>query len=174
MDPLSQTLVTTYLEMNSRDAFRPAYLSDDSLRVDWMSGPDLEYYRFLYRSVGERWRWRDRLLLSDVELTATLTDPGLRIEVLYAGGAPAGFIELLRAEDDQVEIAYFGLREGYMGRGYGKHLLSHGVDRAWQDGAKRVWLHTCNLDGPHALANYRARGFTIYDVKEEPMPGRYL
>jgi len=22
-------------------------------------------------------------------------------------------------------------------------------------------VHTCSLDGPHALANYRARGFTV-------------
>jgi hypothetical protein len=28
-----------------------------------------------------------------------------------------------------------------------------------------VWLHTCSLDGPHALANYRARGFEVYDEK---------
>jgi hypothetical protein len=29
------------------------------------------------------------------------------------------------------------------------------------DGTTRVWLHTCTLDGPHALANYRARGFDV-------------
>ena len=82
-------------------------------------------------------------------------------------------LNLFRHDDSSVEIAYFGLRRNYMGRGLGKHLLSYGVARAWEMGANRVWLHTCNLDGPHALANYQKRGFRIYDVVEEPMPELY-
>ncbi|OQY78842.1 MAG: GNAT family N-acetyltransferase, partial [Anaerolineae bacterium UTCFX5] len=40
-------------------------------------------------------------------------------------------------------------------------------------GANRVWVHTCNLDGPQALKNYMARGFEVVHVDEEPMPDRY-
>ena len=29
----------------------------------------------------------------------------------------------------------------------------------------RVWVHTCTLDGPHALANYQARGLVTYKVE---------
>ena len=54
------------------------------------------------------------------------------------------------------------------GRGLGKHLLSAGVQRAFDDGATRVWVHTCTLDGKHALANYQGRGFMPYNsVKHE-------
>jgi hypothetical protein len=28
-------------------------------------------------------------------------------------------------------------------------------------GARVVWVHTCSLDGPHALRNYQQRGFRI-------------
>jgi hypothetical protein len=31
----------------------------------------------------------------------------------------------------------------------------------------RVWVHTCTLDHPGALANYQARGFAIYKVEHE-------
>ena len=51
-------------------------------------------------------------------------------------------------------------------------------------GAQRVWVHTCSLDHPHALANYQARGFRIFRVEEqrealpddplEPWPGAHL
>ena len=44
-------------------------------------------------------------------------------------------------------------------------LLSVAAARAWSLGqppTKRVWVHTCSLDGPHALANYRARGFQVF------------
>ncbi|MCU1568825.1 MAG: hypothetical protein JWQ56_3762, partial [Pseudarthrobacter sp.] len=40
----------------------------------------------------------------------------------------------------------------------------------------RVWVHTCSLDGPAALANYQARGFVICktvdaddNVADEPL-----
>lgn len=165
-------LVTTYLHMTSPDELRPAYSENAQLSVHQLVKPDAAFYRFLYREVGEIWRWRDRLLLSEEELVKVLLKPGLRIDVLYVGGAPAGFIET-QPEGDSTEVAYFGLRTPYFGQGFGKHLLSYGVARAWEAGAGRIWLHTCNLDSPHALANYQARGFSVYEVKEEPMPARY-
>jgi hypothetical protein len=35
-----------------------------------------------------------------------------------------------------------------------------------ETGARRVWLHTCTLDGPASLAHYRARGFAVYREEE--------
>lgn len=138
-----------------------------------MRTPDVAFYRFLYREVGEAWRWRDRLAMPDDELASLLASATVDVDVVYTEGVPAGYIELVRIGVD-MEIAYFGLRSAYFGRGLGKHLLSHGVAYAWNDGANRVWVHTCNLDGPNALKNYIQRGFRVYDVKEEPMPEKYL
>jgi hypothetical protein len=39
-----------------------------------------------------------------------------------------------------------------------------GARHAWQLTTTRVWLHTCSLDSPHALANYQARGLRVYDI----------
>ncbi len=168
------SLITTYLEMTRRAAFRPAYLDEDeSFVVLRMETVDVPFYRFLYTAVGEQWHWRDRLLMPTDELEAELADPCTTVDVLYVGGVPAGYVELKR-EGEATEVAYFGLRPGYIGRGLGKHLLSWGVAQAWSDGAQRVWLHTCNLDSPHALDNYLKRGFTVYEVVEEPMPDRYF
>jgi len=166
-------LVTTYLEMTSRSAFRPSYLKGAHFSVELMKKPDVDFYRFLYAAVGEQWSWRDRLLMTASELEAIIADPCVSIDVLYVGGGPAGYVELKR-EGSDTEIAYFGLRPGYIGMGFGKHLLSHGIARAWQGGAKRVWVHTCNLDGPHALENYMKRGFRVVKVEEEPMLEHYL
>lgn len=71
----------------------------------------------------------------------------------------AGFFELERMSDGSVEIAYFGLAAAFIGRGIGKAMLTRAADDAWTLGATRVWLHTCTLDSPNALPNYRARGF---------------
>jgi GNAT superfamily N-acetyltransferase len=159
--------------MTRREAFRPAFLADPAdAQVVTLGLVDVPYYKFLYQAVGEIWRWRDRLLMPEEKLAAALAHPGCSVHVLYVSGVPAGYIELLR-EGNDTEIAYFGLRAAFFGRGFGKHLLSWGIHRAWEDGAQRVWVHTCNLDGPHALENYIRRGFSIYRVDEQPMPERY-
>ncbi len=174
MGTIPDVLVTTYLQMTDRSQFNPAYLDDDSgLSVKAMEAGDVAFYRFLYASVGEQWKWRDRLLLPETELKELLLAPGTTVYVLYVSDRPAGYIELAQSEQS-TEIAYFGLFPDYMGKGLGKHLLSYGIERAWNDGAKRLWVHTCNLDGPYALENYIKRGFSIYNVEEQPMPERYF
>lgn len=169
----AEMLVTTYLEMTSPVDFTPAYIKANDVEIVLMEMPDLGFYRFLYQSVGEEWAWRDRLQVSSAQLRKILNSPRTQVHVLYVSGSPGGYVELYKHDDGSVEIAYFGLRRDYMGRGLGKHLLSYGVARAWEMDATRVWLHTCNLDGPHALANYKKRGFGIFKVVEEPMPALY-
>ncbi len=166
-------LITTYLHMTSRDDFRPAYSQTDSARVVPLTNPDVAFYRFLYGSVGANWRWRDRLIMSDAELEAALAKPGTSIDVLYVGDEPAGYVELVN-QGSETELAYFGLRPEFTGMGLGKHLLSHGIGRAWEADIRRLWVHTCNLDSPHALDNYIKRGFRVYKVHRQPMPERYL
>src|SRR5688572_2695411 len=166
------SLITTYLEMTDPSEFHPDFLEmagSHSIMLMPMNRADVGFYRFLYHSVGEMWRWRDRNYLSDDELRAILSSPNTSVHVLYVDGIPAGYVELCK-QGETTEIAYFGLRPGYMGMGLGKHLLSYGIARAWDDGAQRVCVHTCSLDSPHALSNYTKRGFRVYHVDEEPLP----
>ncbi|MCY3906052.1 MAG: GNAT family N-acetyltransferase [Anaerolineaceae bacterium] len=176
MTSIPKTLVTTYLEMTDREQFRPTFLGAPALtdcRVLPLETVDLDYSLFLYAAVGRPWRWIGRLRMDRGKLRSQLEKPGVSVDVLYVAGAPAGYIELSRV-GPHTEVTYFGLRVEYFGRGLGKHLLSLGLQRAWNEGARRIWVHTCNLDGPYALANYRKRGFEIYMIEEEPMPAEYL
>jgi GNAT superfamily N-acetyltransferase len=170
---IPDTLVTTYLHMTRRDQFRPAYVELPGVHIMPMGAPDVNFYRFLYRSVGEHLRWRDRLIMSEAELEAALAKPGTTVNVMYVGGIPAGYVELAN-NGTETELAYFGLRPAYHGLGLGKHLLSYGIEQAWMKNIQRLWVHTCNLDSPHALENYVKRGFEIYDVHHQPMPHRYI
>lgn len=156
-------VITTYLEIPSRDAFRPSPLDSREVQVMQAREPLPAFYRFLYSTVGRDYHWTDRLVWSDGRLHAYLSRPSVTLLVLYVRGTPAGYVELEReAAEPGTEVAYFGLFSAFHGRGLGKYLLSRGVQRAYDDGAERVWVHTCTLDGPHALANYRARGFVPY------------
>jgi GNAT superfamily N-acetyltransferase len=91
--------------------------------------------------------------------------PELTTYVGYVDDEPVGYFELHHRVDDGVEIAYFGLLPKFIGQGFGGALLTEAVRRAWQLTPPRVWLHTCTLDHPQALANYQARGFEIYKTE---------
>jgi GNAT superfamily N-acetyltransferase len=121
--------------------------------------------RFLYEWVGKQWRWTDKLNWSDAQWREYAQAPELRTFVAYDQGAIAGYYELQR-QGDEVQIAYFGLTEQFIGKGYGAYLLTEATRHAWEWGASRVWVHTCTLDHPAALANYRARGFQVYRVEQ--------
>jgi len=168
-----ERLVThTHLEMTDRAALRPAKASTVALDLVQVKIPSPELNRFLYATVGARWTWYNRLPWSRAQWLAYLDRPELETWVVYMTGSPAGYFELERQEGDSVEIAYLGLLPAFIGKGIGGQLLTAAVGRAWEMGAKRVWLHTCDFDHPRALANYQARGFTVFKVESvvEQMP----
>jgi GNAT superfamily N-acetyltransferase len=168
---------TTYLEQCSPDQLRPARepaLPVDIVRVEL---PSPEFSRFLYATVGGDWYWTDRLEWSREDWLSYLNGPQVETWVAWVRGAPAGYIELAGASNldrFSVEIAYFGLMPGFLGLGIGGHLLTFGLRQAWSIGSRwpgtppveRVFVHTCTLDGPAALANYQARGLVIFRTEE--------
>lgn len=154
-----------YLEMTSPEAHRRK-ASPNGLSVVEAEVKDFRFNRFLYQLVGEAWSWTDKLSLPDTDWIRYAESDTLRTWVAYNRGSIAGYYELLRDPDDQVQIAYFGLTPKFIGRGFGGYLLSHAIDSAWTWGdIARVWVHTCTLDHPSALSNYQSRGFRLYKTE---------
>jgi ribosomal protein S18 acetylase RimI-like enzyme len=182
---MSTPVTTWYLEQTAPEDLRPAAEpAVPGVRVERAEVPSGELGRFLYAAVGGDVSWIDRLPWTVEQWQAHLERPGSELWVAYERGTPAGYIELdaqstadgRTGGDGQtgegtaaVEIAYFGLLPGFRGRGIGGHLLSYGTARAWdlagrwagRPETRRVWVHTCSLDGPHALGNYQRRGFRV-------------
>ena len=122
---------------------------------------------FLYATVGGRWQWYYRLSWTREQWLAYLDRPEQETWVGYLRGAPAGYFELEYQAGDSVEIVYFGLLPDFIGKGLGGILLSSAVQRAWDVGARRVWVHTCSLDHEVALDNYQARGFHVFKIEQK-------
>ncbi|REJ85692.1 MAG: GNAT family N-acetyltransferase [Planctomycetota bacterium] len=159
-----------YLEMHAppRRAVPPPR---DGLQVLHARRPPVPYYRYLYDAVGADYQWLSKRKLSDEELAAVIHDPRVEIHVLHVEGSPAGFAEFDRRQPDEIEMVQFGLTRDFIGQGLGKWFLQWTIDKAWSYQPRRFWLHTCTLDHPAALPNYKQAGFRQYKqetIQREP------
>ena len=150
-----------YLEMLTASS-RQLPKSPYELNVLFAKHPTVSYYRYLYDAVGKDYNWVNRKKLSDPELAAIIQHPQNELHVLFADGTPAGFAELDRRQKDEIELVQFGLLPEFVGQGLGKWFLQWTVNRVWEYQPKRFWLHTCTLDHPAALSNYKKAGFVEY------------
>jgi len=155
-------VVRTFLELRSPEQLVRSGSPPPGVVLRELRPCPVDVSRRLYREVGERFHWQDRLAVPDDELAEYLGRDTVRVFVARSGLQDDGFFELVRHDDGSVEIAMFGLLAHAHGRGIGKWLLIRAAETAFEWGATRVWLHTCTLDSPAAMPNYRGRGFTPY------------
>ena len=155
-------MIIHYLEMTDPAQLRPSPRTVAAFEVKRAQIPYGAVNRFFYQTVGAAWHWTDHLAWTDDDWQAYAERPGLETWIGYVQGTPAGYFELMREEAAQVEIAMFGLLPPFIGHGLGGVMLTAALRRAWEEGTRRVWLHTESSDHPHALPNYQARGMRVY------------
>jgi ribosomal protein S18 acetylase RimI-like enzyme len=161
-------VTTWYLEMRAVSQLRPAAAPREPFRIEAVQQPSAAFARYLYTAVGGHHHWSDRLPWSRARWEAHLRREQVRLFTLQLGGAPVGYFELEQQPRGDVQLLYFGIMPEHQGRGLGGAMLTRAVQVSWQLGdAERVWVHTCTLDGPAALGNYRARGFSVFGEKTE-------
>ena len=171
----------SYLSMASAEHLTPGAPSAKTATLVLLEACPVPAWRALYARIGGPWHWHDRDAWPDAKLDTHLASPDVRIyradaslnEARDAKGMlvdepliGAGFVELERHTDGSVEINYLGLDRRAFGVGLGRWIVSEATKESWAMGATKVWLHSCTLDGPAALSNYLARGFTCDRVEE--------
>ena len=167
--------VVTHLEMTAPPPPRPAPEPPPGVALRRVAEPTADWYRALFRAVGEDWLWFSRLGRTDDELLAVIRDPRVELHVLREGGGrEIGLLELDRRSPPDVELAFFGLVPDAIGKGLGRFLMDRAVELAWGGGPppRRFWVHTCSLDHPGALDFYRRSGFVPYrqevEIEDDP------
>jgi len=162
--------VVMHLAMTARPALRPDPAGAWSLRR--VDAPGLDWFRDLYRRVGEEWLWFSRIRMPDAELAERLHAPQLEVYALVDDGRDEGLLELDFRGSGQCEIGMFGVTAKLVGTGAGRWLMNRALDIAWSRPVERVWLHTCTFDHPAALAFYQRSGFRAFrrqvEVADDP------
>lgn len=147
----------------------PAPAPPGPLEIRRAVRPSPELGRFLYTAAGGNWFWTMRLGWTFDQWLQRLSHPRVETWVLYEEGTPAAYFELDGSSDPDVEIAYLGVLPAFIGQRLGAWLLTSAIQRGFAMGGERVWVHTCTLDSPNALANYKARGMRVCKEHSEPL-----
>lgn len=164
------TKTVTYLEMTD-----PAHLSP-SPAVEGLSLRRVDRVDPLARSVqvgvGAPHGWECVTQTEQEWYADQARYPLCHYWLLELDGEPAGVSFIEPQAGGEVEITAFGLLPEHVGRGLGGYALTLALRQAWAtepvdaEAVRRVWLHTCSHDHPHALGNYQRRGLRPYRVVE--------
>ncbi len=125
---------------------------------------DFQLNKFLYKQIGNKYQWTDRLAWQDKDWIKYLSNKKIKTYVLKKDEDLVGYFELILYQE-QCEIAYFGILEEYFGKGLGGHLLTEAIKIGFKQDVKRIWVHTCSLDHPNAIENYKSRGMEIFKTE---------
>ncbi|WP_020468476.1 GNAT family N-acetyltransferase [Zavarzinella formosa] len=169
-EPWPSVTTVTHLEMLSPGELKPKNAPAKQATIYRVPQPMPSLNRFFYYAIGEEWGWFERRIWSPNDWSRHLNRPELETWIVSWSGVPAGYCELERQPGGNVEISYFGLLPQYTQMKLGGWFLGEMIRQAWTGGTNRVWVHTCDLDHPAALANYKARGFREFKQTQEPGP----
>ena len=159
-----EKVIRNFLEIKSLNELSEIGKPIDSAYVKLLIPKDFQLNKFLYKQIGKKYCWTDRLDWSDQQWIKYVSQKYLFTYILKVNDDIAGFFELIyHKEQSESEIVYLGLLENFFGKKLGGYLLSEAIKISWTFNSNRVWVHTCSLDHENALNNYLARGMKIYN-----------
>jgi hypothetical protein len=104
--------------------------------------PDLDWYRRLFREIGEPWLWFSRLRMTDGELRSIIDDQAMDVFALSYKDRDQGLLEFDRRSFSGHRSSVLRVAPALIGKGAGRALFAHGLASEWQRHPQRIWLHT--------------------------------
>tara|TARA_B100000902_G_scaffold219652_1_gene208661 strand:+ start:219 stop:725 length:507 start_codon:yes stop_codon:yes gene_type:complete len=161
---VTQEVKRNYLEITSLNDLKEGKNPSIDYSLNLLDPDDFQLNKFFYKSIGKKHKWIDRLSWSEEKWINYVSSKNVNTYVLKYKNDLVGFFELIiHQENNEIEIAYFGILEEYQNNKLGSYLLSEAIKESLtKKNIGRVWLHTCSLDHKNALNNYLARGMKIF------------
>ena len=160
-----------YLEIKNLKDLNEVGKPNPKCNIEAVTPVNFQLNKFFYKQIGKSHRWTDRLSWTDETWHNYINNKDVKTFVLKIESDFVGFFEqIFNKENKDYEIAYFGILDEYRNKRYGGYLLSSAIKLSLQDGARRVWVHTCSLDHKNAIKNYIARGMKIFKKEKVKMP----
>ena len=152
-----------YLEIQSLDDLIESKNPSDEFLIKLINPANFQLNKFFYKNIGKKHSWVDRLVWTDKQWIDYTIDKKVKTYVLKKKQDLVGYYELiLHTDQNETEIAYFGILEEYQNQKLGSFLLTSAIKNSFSSNPNRVWVHTCSLDHRNALNNYISRGMKIF------------
>ena len=156
----------SYLEIKKIDDLNETVKPNENCKIELINPPNLQLNKFLYKQIGKNHRWIDRLSWNDQVWRNYLDNTRVSTYVIKENNDLAGYFEqIYNEQNNDFEIAYFGILEEYHNKKLGSYLLSEAIKISFKNKIDRVWVHTCTLDHKNALNNYVTRGMKIFKTE---------
>ena len=163
---MKETIDRNYLEIKSINALIESISPSLECSINLIKPDDFQINKFFYKNIGKKHKWIDRLIWSEEKWINYTSFKNVNSYVLKYKDDLVGFFELIfHPENNETEIAYFGILEEYQNKKLGSFLLSEAIKKSFASNTKRVWVHTCSLDHKNALNNYISRGMKIFKTE---------
>ena len=163
---MTQEVKRNYLEINSIEDLNKGTDPQDEYSLNLLEPKNFQLNKFFYKNIGKKHKWIDRLVWTENQWIDYVSSEKVKTYVLKYKEDLAGFFELIfHSEENEVEIAYFGILEEFQNKKLGSYLLSQAIQKSFKRDINRVWVHTCSLDHKNALNNYIARGMKIFKTE---------
>ena len=163
---MTQDVQRNYLEIKSIKDLNEVVEPSGDYSVVLLEPINFQLNKFFYKNIGKKHKWIDRLVWTEAQWIDYVSNKNVKTYIFKLKNNLAGFFELIsHSEKKEVEIAYFGLLEEFQNKKLGSYLLSQAIQKSFNSGVERVWVHTCSLDHKNALNNYIARGMKIFKTE---------
>ena len=163
---MTEEVKRNYLEINSLRDLKEGNKSSEDYTLNLIDPINFQLNKFFYKNIGKKHKWIDRLSWSEEKWINYVSSENVQTYVLKFKDDLVGFFELIfHSENNETEIAYFGILEEYQNKKLGSFLLSEAIKKSFINDTKRVWVHTCSLDHKNALSNYISRGMKIFKTE---------
>ena len=163
---MTQEIQRNYLEIKSIQDLNEVIKPNEDCSLDLLEPINFQLNKFFYKNIGKKHQWIDRLIWTESQWINYVSNKNVKTYVFKFKNDLAGFFELIsHGKKKEVEIAYFGLLEEFQNKKLGSYLLYQAIQKSFNVGIDRVWVHTCSLDHKNALHNYIARGMKIFKTE---------
>ena len=162
---MTQQVKRNYLEISSLKDLKEIKEISKDYSLELLNPTNFQLNKFFYKNVGKKHQWVDRLIWSETQWIDYVSSKKVKTFIFKHKEDLAGFFELISHENQEIEIAYFGLLEEFQNKKLGSYLLSEAIKISFSGNVNRVWLHTCSLDHRNALNNYISRGMRIFKTE---------
>ena len=160
---MNKEIDRNYLEIFSLGDLIVSKKPSNEFIIELSDTANVQLNKFFYKNIGKKHRWIDRLVWTDKQWIDYVVDKKVRTYVLKKEEDLVGYYELIfHTEQNETEIAYFGILEEYQNQKLGSFLLTSAIQNSFLLNSNRVWVHTCSLDHKNALDNYLSRGMKVF------------